>query len=143
MVADPPGWGLFQAASTSVQTGSFAYDKLLDVATGPGKDGYNVELIPQIATALPETPDAQTYVFKIRQGVKFQNVAPVNGRPMTAADVKQSIDTLRENKQWQPDYAAVTSVDTPDANTLVIKTSKPYAPLLNFSAGHYGWRIHP
>ena len=143
IVADPPGWGLFQAAATTVQLSSFAYDKLLDVATGPGKDGYNVELIPAIASALPETPDPQTYVFKIRQGVKFHNVAPVNGRPMTAADVKQSIDTLRENKQWQPDYAAVTSVETPDANTLVVKTSRPYAPLLNFSSGHYGWRIHP
>ncbi len=143
MVADPPGWGLFQAASSTVQVQSYAYDKLLDVATGPGKDGYNVELIPQIAQAMPETPDANTYVFKIRQGVKFQNVAPVNGRAMTTEDVKASIDTLRTNKQWAPDYAAVTEVTTPDANTLVVKTKTPYAPLLNFSAGHYGWRIFP
>ena len=143
MVADPPGWGLFQAASSTVQVQSYAYDKLLDVATGPGKDAYNVELIPQIAQALPETPDATTYVFKIRQGVKFQNVAPVNGRPMTAEDVKKSIDTLRENKQWAGDFGAVTEVTTPDATTVRITTKSPYAPLLNLSAGHYGWRIHP
>ena len=143
MVADPPGWGLFQAASSTVQVQSYAYDKLLDVATGPGKNAYNVELIPQIAQALPEKPDATTYVFKIRQGVKFQNVAPVNGRPMTAEDVKKSIDTLRENKQWAGDFGAVTEVTTPDATTVRITTKSPYAPLLNLSAGHYGWRIHP
>ena len=143
MVADPPGWSLFQAASSTVQVQSHAYDKLTDVATGPGKNGYNVELIPQIATTLPETPDSQTYVFKIRQGVKFHNTAPVNGRPMTAEDVKQSIDTLRENKQWAPDFGAVSSVTTPDAQTLIVKTSKPYAPLMNLASGHYGWRIHP
>ena len=143
LVGDPPGWGLFQAAGTTVAVSSHAYDKLLDVATGPGKDGYSVELIPQIAQAMPETPDETTYLFKIRQGIKFQNVAPVNGRPMTAEDVKQSIDTLRGNKQWAGDYSAVTEVTVPDATTLRIKVSKPYAPLLNFSAGHYGWRIFP
>lgn len=143
LVADPPGWGLFQAASTTVQMSSHAYDKLTDVATGPGKDGYNVELVPQIATALPETPDSQTYVFKIRQGVKFQNVAPVNGRPMTAEDVKQSINTLRENKQWAPDFGVVSEVTTPDAQTVIVKTKTPNAPLMNLSSGHYGWRIHP
>lgn len=143
MIADPPGWSLFQAAASTVAVQSHGYDKLLDVATGPGKDGYNVELVPQIAQAMPETPDQTTYVFKIRQGVKFHNVAPVNGRAMTAEDVKQSIDRLRADKQWAPDYKAVSEVTTPDANTLVVKTSSPYAPLLNFSAGHYGWRIHP
>ncbi|MGE3855717.1 MAG: ABC transporter substrate-binding protein [Dehalococcoidia bacterium] len=143
MVADPPGWGLFQAASTTVGQGSHAYDKLLDVATGPGKDGFNVELIPQIASAMPEQPDGTTYVFKIRQGVKFHNTAPVNGRAMTVEDVKESIDTLRKHKQWTNDYKAVTEVTAVDATTLRIKTSAPYAPLLNFSAGHYGWRIHP
>jgi peptide/nickel transport system substrate-binding protein len=143
MVADPPGWSLFQAASTTVQLGSHAYDKLTDVATGPGKSGYNVELIPQIATALPETPDPQTYVFNIRQGVKFQNVAPINGRPMTVEDVKQSIDTLRQHKQWSADFASVTDVTTPDAQTLIVKTSRPDATLMNLASGHYGWRIHP
>ncbi|MGE3856356.1 MAG: ABC transporter substrate-binding protein [Dehalococcoidia bacterium] len=143
MVADPPGWSLFQASSATVQLGSHAYDKLTDVATGPGKSGYSVELIPQIATAMPETPDENTYVYKIRQGVKFQNVAPVNGRAMTAEDVKQSIDTLRGNKQWAADFGSVKEVTTPDANTVIVKTSRPDATLMNLSSGHYGWRIHP
>ncbi|MGE3855718.1 MAG: ABC transporter substrate-binding protein [Dehalococcoidia bacterium] len=143
LVGDPPGWGLFQASGTTVAVSSHAYDKLVDVATGPGKDGYNVELIPQIAQAMPETPDQTTYIFKIRQGVTFQNVAPVNGRAMTIEDVKESIDRLRQHKQWQGDYKAVTEVTAVDATTLRVKTSTPYAPLLNFSAGHYGWRIHP
>ena len=143
ILADPPGWSVFTAAGTTVEMNSYAYDKLIDVATGPGNAPYSSNLIPQIATALPEQPDQTTYVFKIRQGVKFQNVAPVNGRPMTVEDVKYAIDTLRNNGSFRADYAAVTDVTTPDAQTLVVKTKAPYAPLLNFSAGHYGWRIFP
>ena len=143
ILADPPGWSVFTAAGTTVEMNSYAYDKLIDVATGPGNTPYSTNLIPQIATAMPEQPDQTTYVFKIRQGVKFQNVAPVNGRPMTAEDVKYSIDTLRNNGSFKADYAAVTDVTTPDAQTLIVKTKTPYAPLLNFSAGHYGWRIFP
>ncbi|MDA0301240.1 MAG: ABC transporter substrate-binding protein [Chloroflexi bacterium] len=143
IVGDPPGWGLFQAAGITVGVGSHAYDKLTDVATGPGKDGFSVEVVPSIATAIPEQPDNTTYIFKIRQGVKFHNVAPVNGRAMTVEDVKESIDRLRGHRQWKNDYKAVTEVTAVDATTLRIKTSTPYAPLLNFSSGHYGWRIHP
>ncbi len=143
LIADPPGWSVFTASATTVQMNSFAYDKLLDVATGPGHAYDSTELMPQIAQALPEQPDGQTYVFKIRQGVKFQNVAPVNGRPLAAEDVKYAIDTLRNTGSFKADYAPVTEVTTPDAQTVVVKTSKPYAPLLNFSAGQYGWRIFP
>ena len=39
LVADPPGWSLFQASGTTAAVTSHGYDKLTDVATGPGKDG--------------------------------------------------------------------------------------------------------
>ena len=94
VLADAPGWSVFTAAGTTVEMNSYAYDKLIDVATGPGNAPYSSNLVPQIAQTMPETPDQTTYVFKIRQGVKFQNVAPVNGRAMTVEDVKFAIDTL-------------------------------------------------
>ncbi|MEI7925587.1 MAG: ABC transporter substrate-binding protein, partial [Chloroflexota bacterium] len=143
IAADPPNWSVFTAATYTVQMNGHAYDKLVDVATGPGNDPLSANLIPGLAQAMPETPDPSTYVFKIRQGVKFQNVAPVNGRPLTVEDVKYSIDQIRNSNTFKADYAAVSDVTTPDANTLIVKTKTPYAPLLNFSAGHYGWRIFP
>ena len=56
MLADPPGWGLFQAAGTTVAVSSHAYDKLLDVATGPGKDGYSVEDLKKAVFGCSVTP---------------------------------------------------------------------------------------
>ena len=143
MVGDPPGWGVFTAGSTSTRMNSFGYDKLLEFEQGPGTSPTSTDLVPWLATALPEQPDGQTYVFKIRQGVKFQNVAPVNGRPMTSEDVKYATDAIRNSSTFKTDFAAVSSVNAVDAQTVVVKTSKPYAPFLGASVGQYGIPIFP
>ena len=143
MVGDPPSWSPLTAANTSARMNSLAYDKLLGFTQGPGTAANANDLIPWIAQALPEQPDGQTYVFKLRPGVKFQNVAPVNGRPMTAEDVKFAIDMVRNSSTFKTDFAAVSSVDVPDAQTVIVKTAKPYAPLLATTVGQYGWPIVP
>ncbi|MSQ42254.1 MAG: hypothetical protein EXR65_04375, partial [Dehalococcoidia bacterium] len=143
MGADPPGWSVFTAAGVTGNMNSFAQDKLLEFEAGPGVDPTSHDLIPGLATAMPEQPDGQTYVFKVRQGVKFQNVAPVNGRPMLIEDVKFAIDTIRTTGTFKKDFEAVTSVTAADAQTLVVKTDRPYAPLLASMTGQYGWPIFP
>ncbi|MDO8794416.1 MAG: ABC transporter substrate-binding protein [Vicinamibacterales bacterium] len=140
---DPPGWSVFTASHLTARMNSFPLEKLLEFKAGPGVPPNSTDLIPGLATALPEQPDGQTYVFKIRQGVKFQNVAPVNGRPMAVEDVKYAIDTMRTNKAFQADFTTVTSVEATDAQTLVVKTKAPYAPFLPTSVGQYGWPIFP
>ena len=134
---------MFTAANTSARMNSFGYDKLLEFQQGPGAPANSTDLVPSLATAMPEQPDGQTYIFKIRQGVRFQNVAPVNGRPLTTEDVKYAIDAIRASSTFKTDFAAVSSVEATDAQTLVVKTSKPYAPLLVATVGHYGWPIFP
>jgi ABC-type transport system substrate-binding protein len=42
-----------------------------------------------------QQPDNLTYVFKLRPNVKFQNLPPVNGRPLTAEDVVYSYERQR------------------------------------------------
>ena len=39
-----------------------------------------------------EAPDDTTYVFHLRQGVKWHNKPPVNGRELVAEDVKFTFD---------------------------------------------------
>jgi peptide/nickel transport system substrate-binding protein len=94
---------------------------------------------PELATAMPEQPDPLTYVFKIRQGIKFQNVPPANGREMTSADVKYSIERqmTREPGKFQHAYFfldRIASIDTPDSSTVTIKMVKPYAPFMSYVA---------
>jgi peptide/nickel transport system substrate-binding protein len=94
---------------------------------------------PELATAMPEQPDPLTYTFKIRQGVKYQNVPPANGREMTAADVKYSIERqmTREPGKFQHAYFfldRITSIETPDNYTVTMKMAKPYAPFMSYMA---------
>jgi peptide/nickel transport system substrate-binding protein len=79
-----------------------------------------------------EVPDPRTYVFKLRKGVKFHN-----GRELTAADVKYSIDRIRDPQNGsvlRSVYAAVERVETPDPSTVMLKLSNPNAALLGMLA---------
>ncbi len=81
-----------------------------------------------------EQVDAQTLNFKLRQGIKFQDIAPVNGRALSSKDVKYSL----ENYQKTPIsgyFEAVDKIDTPDDNTVVVKFKQPAAYFLNLISG--------
>ncbi len=80
-----------------------------------------------------EQADNQTVVFHIRPNAKWQNVAPVNGRALVAQDIKNAFDYWRTP---QPDYvmapmfSMIDRIDVPDATTVKVHTSFPYAPLI-------------
>jgi len=103
------------------------YEKL--VHHSPKRD----KIVPALAQSW-ETPDDLTYIFKMQQGVKFQNVAPVNGRECTADDAKYSMErTLSEGAQypWRPSFLSIDKVEAVDKYTLKITTKVPFAPLMN------------
>src|SRR5262249_4244962 len=56
----------------------------VDEANQPGDLGLKGDL----AESWQPSPDNRVWTFKLRQGVKWQNVAPLNGRELVAADVK-------------------------------------------------------
>jgi ABC-type transport system substrate-binding protein len=94
------------------------------------------ELTPWLAERW-ETPDPQTYVFHLRQGVRFHN-----GQALTSRDVKWTLDslltgTIRSSKAAT--YSRIASVEAPDAATLIIHLKEPQASLLwNLSDGAIG-----
>lgn len=78
-----------------------------------------------------ETPNPTTWVFHLRKGVKFHN-----GSPLTAEDVKYSIERILN---WKPFGTmggvaayinAIESVRVIDPDTVEIKTGKPFGPML-------------
>lgn len=103
---------------------------------------YNADVTtigPDTATAMPEQPDPLTFVFKIQPGIKYQNVAPANGREMTAEDVKYSIERQMTNDpgKFQSAYFflnKVSKVEAVDKYTVKFTTFKPYAPFLSYIA---------
>ena len=66
-----------------------------------------------------------TWIFKLRQGVKFHNRPPVNGREMVAEDVKYSYDLLKDKAQYATRAAAVKSITVIDKYTLRFDLTMP------------------
>jgi peptide/nickel transport system substrate-binding protein len=85
-----------------------------------GRDAATGNLVPRLATSW-EAPDPTTWVFKLRQGVKFHD-----GSDFTANDVKASLERIIAQKgPVAPLFAAVESVETPDPMTVRLKTKQP------------------
>ena len=65
-----------------------------------------------------EMVNPSTWVFKLRQGVKFHNRPPVNGREMTAEDVKYSYELLKDKAQYSTRAALVKAIHVVDRYTV-------------------------
>jgi peptide/nickel transport system substrate-binding protein len=76
------------------------------------------------------TPDETTYLFKLRQGVKFHNIPPVNGRELVADDVVYSLQRIRDLKTFAGLIAGVTKFEAPDKYTVKLTLDKPNPDLL-------------
>lgn len=94
------------------------------------------ELQPRLAASW-EIPDPLTYIFHLRHDVHFHD-----GRAMTSADVKWTLDSLLSGKMRSAKtsaYRYVDRVDAPDDFTLIIRLKEPYAAMLwNLSDGALG-----
>jgi peptide/nickel transport system substrate-binding protein/oligopeptide transport system substrate-binding protein len=116
------------------------FDGLMDYEPG------TTNLRPGLAESYEASADGLTYVFKLRQGVKFHN-----GRVMTAEDVKYSLDRVTNPKTQSPGagffgsikgYDAISSgsaetlagVTVVDPQTVKIELSRPDATFLHVMA---------
>jgi peptide/nickel transport system substrate-binding protein len=82
-------------------------------------DPWKFEPQGELAESWTASPDGTEYTIKLRQGVKFHNVPPTNGREMTSDDVKWSFEN---NKTDIADTlkAAGAVFSTPDKYTVKI-----------------------
>ncbi len=74
------------------------------------------------------SPDPLTYIFHLRRGVRFHN-----GQPLTANDVKFTFDSILAGAIQTPKRGAfrmVSSVEAPDAVTVVFHLKEPFASFL-------------
>lgn len=96
------------------------------------------ELVPEGYLAQTyEQPDSTTFTVKLRPNATFQDLPPVNGRAVTAEDVKFSFERIKTDKpefQRKTFFAAVSSIDAIDATTVRFKLSAPFAPLTLYMA---------
>ncbi len=99
-------------------------------------------IVPNLAESV-ENPDPLTYVYKLRQGVKFHD-----GSPMTVEDVIFSLERIRNPKTasyvgWM--YGSVDKIEKVDDQTVKISLKQPDAfwqYVLATTAGHVVSKAH-
>ena len=110
-------------------------------------------IVPDLATAMPETPDQLTYILRLRPGIRFHEPSKalggspsaeeqaIGGRELTAEDVKYSYE--RQTNENSPrramfarsaQFAVIESIRVVDPLTLEIRTKRPTSPFLHFMA---------
>lgn len=91
----------------------------------------NMEIEPALAVSY-EQPDDRTYVFKLRQGVKFHD-----GETMTADTVKFSFDRILDPATGSPRktlFDEITEVKVVDPLTVRISMKTPFPAFLSLIA---------
>jgi peptide/nickel transport system substrate-binding protein len=136
----PTGYDL--VAQSSVETSGFlslACNGLMTFENGSARipDPAGLTIVPDLASASPEQPDGNTYIFRLRAGIKWQPVEPLNARAFTAADVKWQYDRAAGDPRstLKTAFGVVESVESPDDRTVTVKLKEPYAPFLPLVAG--------
>jgi peptide/nickel transport system substrate-binding protein len=83
--------------------------------------------------------DGLTYTFRLRDGVVFHDIPPVNGRELRAADVVSTMNRIKDGGIAAYMLSNVERIEAPDDRTVVFRLSAPFAPLLNYLASYYMW----
>jgi peptide/nickel transport system substrate-binding protein len=111
--------GLFQFATlTSNRLVRYVFP---DEASGP----IDLTLKGDLAESWEGSPDQRVWTFKLRRGVKWQNVPPLNGRELVAADVKYCFEAYAKEGVQAFTFRELEAVETPDKYTVRIYLKTP------------------
>jgi peptide/nickel transport system substrate-binding protein len=101
----------------------------------------DARVVPLLATALPKvTAGGRTVTIPLRTGVKF-----ADGTTFDSAAVKTTLqrDLTLDTSGRVTDLGPITSIDTPDASTVVVHLQQPFAPLTAALADRAGMVMSP
>lgn len=99
-----------------------------------------LRIVPDLARSWTQ-PDAKTYLFKLRPGVRFHD-----GTAFDANAVKFNFDYIldpKNNSQRRPEIAVVDRVEVVDGLTVRIVLRAPFAPFLATIADRAGYMVSP
>jgi peptide/nickel transport system substrate-binding protein len=119
--------GSTKAFKTTNRFADYWYGVLTNLTTHDSliKLGTDMQPQPWLAKSWEVAPDARTFTFTIADNVKWHD-----GRPLTADDVRFSIEYYRDrdvSSAWMKDV--IQSIEV-NANKVTLKLSRPYGNLL-------------
>ncbi len=117
--------GLDPTAGANVFIGQVTWQNIFEGLVTIDEEG---KIQPQLASGWEISEDGRTYTFKLHDGVKFHD-----GEVFDSSVAKASLDRARGEASINPQkrfFAAIDSIETPDATTLVLKLKQPSGSLL-------------
>ena len=114
-------------AAQDMFKGFVCYDYMTNLST------YDLTVTSKMSE-LPEVVDDLTYIYNIKPGIRWQNIAPVHGRDFTAEDAAFGWSRFGQDNPeftWGSKVRAVDSWDPVDTQTLRVVTKEPFAPLIS------------
>lgn len=122
---------------------SYSYSRLLRFKTVIGElpqdQWYTTEM--ELAAKV-ENPDPLTYIFTLRDDVKWHNLPPVNGRKLVGDDVVYSFNRFRSISPNKADFDFVDTV-TATGQVVTFKLKEPFGLFLNRIASFQDLWIMP
>jgi peptide/nickel transport system substrate-binding protein len=111
--------GLFQFAGLT--SNRLVRHPFSDEAASPS----DLTLKGDLAESWTASPDHRAWTFKLRQGVRWQNVPPLNGRELVAADVKYCFEAYAKEGVQAFTFREIEGMETPDKYTLRVHLHTP------------------
>ena len=121
---------------------SLVYSRLVKVKAGPSVRPMTYPIEPDLAESWTQQNDT-TYVFKLRKGVRWHPKPPVNGRELTADDVKYTYErflTITGNPN-KPVLEYVDRIEAVDKHTVKFTLKEPNAWFLDLLASTSTWIV--
>jgi peptide/nickel transport system substrate-binding protein len=141
-LAEPPTLDIFTANNPWNGVGPHMYSALVQFQYGYLKSPEN-EIVPDLAESWEWSPDGLQIVLKLRQGIKFHNKPPVNGRALDIDDVLFTWDRFTRKSSGRGNIANVIDPRAPvlslaatDARTVVLKLKEPLVYALGLFASN-------
>jgi peptide/nickel transport system substrate-binding protein len=123
------------ASYTTMINLSFTHSRLLKHKAGPGVKPGTFEIEGDLAESWQQ-PDEKTYVFRLRKGVRWHRKPPLDGRELTAEDVRYTFDRFTTIKGNANNHMmnSLAKVEAVDSHTVKFTLKEPNAWFLDFLA---------
>ncbi len=115
---------LFPPMEATIQAGLLHRAAFYDTLVGYSQ---NMEPVPWLAKSWDSSEQGKTWTFHL-----VENAVWHDGKPLTAEDVKFTIEYIKDNKltSHYPYVKDITSVETPDPYTIKVSYKEPIAAVL-------------
>jgi len=113
-----------KASSRTQEYMSFTHNRLFMYAEDESK---GLAIVPDLVKTM-ERPNPTTYIFELHHGVRFHNRPPLDGRELTAKDVKWTFDRVMAQSPEKRLFPTLEKVTVLDKYKVRFDLKSPYAP---------------